>query len=132
MGFFQNSILPFRGSKSNSVSLYDRQFIKYRQLKFQASDNMDFPIEHLKMAFGQLHIAAGVEIELCFTLRSMVFKYRQLKVGASDNRDICIEHLKWHLGNCILAFGGSKSRFVFSLYDQKFQAEILAIKVSDE
>ncbi len=50
------------GSKSSSVSLYDRRFSRYQQSKFRASEIGDFHDEHLKtskMGLGQLDMSLG-------------------------------------------------------------------------
>ncbi len=56
------------GSKSSSVSLYDRQVSRYRQSKFRLSDNRGFSGRTSQNGFWAAAYALRIEIELCFTL----------------------------------------------------------------
>ncbi len=72
------------GSKSSSVSLYDRRFPRYRQSKFRASDNRGFSrrtSQNVQNGSWELAYALGVEIELCFALRSTVFEISAIEIS---------------------------------------------------
>ncbi len=91
LGFFrtsQNGIFGIwfypLGSKSSSVSLYDRRFPRYRQLKFRASDNRGFlwrTSQNGQNGFWATAYPLGFEIELRFALRSTVSEISALEVS---------------------------------------------------
>ncbi len=74
------------GSKSSSVSLYDRRFSRYRQSKFRASDNRGFSwrtSQNVQNGSWVVAYALRVEIELRFALRSTVSEIMAIKVSAN-------------------------------------------------
>ncbi len=72
------------GSKSSSVSLYDRRFSRYRQSKFRASDNRGFSCrmsQNVQNGSWAVVYALRVEIELRFALRSTVSEISAIEVS---------------------------------------------------